>query len=239
MAEPDELEEIEGLAAEYVLGTLTTEERLDVVYRMRTDPAMKRAVEAWGERLHPLIEGLEPIDPPRDVEERVMRQIGVGRQETNVLTLQRAVRRWRTSALALGAAAAVLAAIAISLATGIINAPPTGGHYVATLQGEGAEPAFVASIDIERGIIAIRRLGEEPPSGKSYELWAIGGGRPSPQSLGVVDASLRIPAAKLGELQSSALDDTILAVTVEPEGGSPTGQPSGAPIFTGKLIRTE
>ncbi|HKQ95855.1 MAG TPA: anti-sigma factor, partial [Aestuariivirgaceae bacterium] len=114
-----------------------------------------------------------------------------------------------------------------------------GGTFVATLQAEGTGPAFVAVVDLDRRTVAIRRLGEPPPTGRSYELWAIGGGRAAPESLGLVDADVKMPAARLGDLQSARLADTVFAVTVEPKGGSPSGQPSGAPIYVGKLIPTQ
>ena len=60
-----------------------------------------------------------------------------------------------------------------------------------------------------------------------------------PQSLGVINAGYRVPANVLGKTDQSALGDTLFAVTLEPEGGSPTGQPTSAPVFTGKLIATE
>ena len=78
-----------------------------------------------------------------------------------------------------------------------------------------------------------------PQPGKSYELWAVGGGRDKPQSLGVIDASFRIPASKLGKIDPAVMNDTLFAVSLEPEGGSPTSQPTGPVMFTGKLVATE
>ena len=76
---------------------------------------------------------------------------------------------------------------------------------VAVLQADGKAPAFLAAVDLSRGLIAIRRYGAEPVSGRSYELWAVGGGRSAPQSLGVIDASLQIPADRLGRLDLPSL----------------------------------
>lgn len=239
MADPEEREDMEGLAAEFVLGTLSPAERLDVVYRMRTDPELKRAVEVWNERLSPLIEAVNPIDPPPGIEDRVLDRVSHIGQDTNIASLQEAVRRWRLSSIVLGAVSAALAAIVIMIAPGPGPETGIGRHYVATLQAQGSQPAFVATIDLGRGVIAIRRVNAEVPIGKNYELWAIGGGRAAPQSLGVIDASLNISPESFGSLGKKALADTLLAVTIEPEGGSPNGQPSGPPVFVGKLIATE
>jgi anti-sigma-K factor RskA len=67
----------------------------------------------------------------------------------------------------------------------------------------------------------------------------VGGGRDKPQSLGVIDASFRIPASKLGKIDPAVLNDTLFAVSLEPKGGSPTSQPTGPVMFTGKLVATE
>jgi anti-sigma-K factor RskA len=62
------------------------------------------------------------------------------------------------------------------------------------------------------------------------------GGREKPQSLGLVDAVLKIPAMRLGGPNGKNLENTMLAISLEPEGGSPTGEPTGPIVFSGKLI---
>ena len=89
------------------------------------------------------------------------------------------------------------------------------------------------------GSIRGRTVGALPQPGKSYELRVLGGGRDKPQSLGVIDASFRIPANMLGKMDPSAMNDTMFAVSLEPEGESPTSQPTGPVMFTGKLVATE
>ena len=42
--------------------------------------------------------------------------------------------------------------------------------------------------------------------------------------------------ASLSSYDPAVVAGATYAVTVEPPGGSPTGQPSGAPVFVGKLI---
>ncbi|MER8170592.1 anti-sigma factor domain-containing protein, partial [Acinetobacter baumannii] len=69
--------------------------------------------------------------------------------------------------------------------------------------------------------------------------WAVGGGRANPQSLGVIDASLRIPASQLGKVDPATLGETVFAISLEPQGGSPTGAPTGPVLYTGKLVATE
>ena len=231
-----EAEDRGGLAAEYALGTLDGAERRDAERLLATDPDFAGLVEEWERRLSPLALALEPIEAPPHIRGNVMRAIaGDGKTSATVIELRRRAARWR--GLALGASA-----LAAALALFIVFRPaplPDGGRYVALLQAEGPEPAFVASIDLAAGTIRVRTLGAQPQPGKSYELWALGAGREKPESLGLIDASLRIPAAKLGRIDPKTLGETVFAVSLEAAGGSATGQPLGPVLYTGKLVAAE
>jgi anti-sigma-K factor RskA len=66
------------------------------------------------------------------------------------------------------------------------------------------------------------------------ELWLIAPGG-KPRSLGLIEAGraihINLPADLIGHVAA----DTTLAVSLEPPGGSPTGQPTGPVIANGKL----
>jgi anti-sigma-K factor RskA len=74
------------------------------------------------------------------------------------------------------------------------------------------------------------------PEGKSYELWIIQDKLGAPKSLGVIDADSLTKSPRLNAYDPAIVEQATYAVTVEPKGGSPTGNPSGAPVFVGKLI---
>lgn len=237
MARPDM--DREGLAAEFALGTLSGAELREAQALMVSDAAFARLVAEWEQRLAPLATGMKPVEPRAGLREKVLAALPpAAAANDNVSDLRRAVQRWRNfSALATAIAAALAGVL-------VLRSPPPpslpdGGHYVAVLQPDGPGPAFVATVDVTKGTISVRTVSAPAPSGKSYELWAIGAGRAKPQSLGVIDASYKVPANILGNTGEAALGDTLFAVTLEQEGGSPTGEPTSAPIFTGKLIATD
>jgi anti-sigma-K factor RskA len=240
MAAAESDQELEELAGEFVLGSLAGQERADAVFRLRTDPEFKRAVEAWERRLSPLAGAIEPIAPPPGLEDRLMRLIA-GRQdrEGEVFELQRRIRLWQSASLAAVAAIALLLIPLFSMLPRDAAVTPAANHYVAVLQPDGQGPAFIATVDLERGTVSAQRVGAEPESGKSFELWAVGGGRERPQSLGLVDGSLKISLDKLGRASSEELRETTLAISIEPEGGSPTGAATGPIVYTGRLIPAE
>ncbi len=231
------LEDLEELAAEFALGSLPAVEREEAEALIKSDPLFAMQVKAWERRLIPLALALVPVEAPPRIRGAVMKAIAGDRPDAStIISLQRKAATWRWATVGTSAIAASLAAF---IAVGTSSKPLTDQRYVAVLQAEGPGPAFLASIDLANGKISVRTVGATAQPGKSYELWAVGAGRAKPQSLGVIDASFHIPAAKLGKIDPAALNDTLFAVSLEPEGGSPTGEATGPVLFTGKLVATE
>ncbi len=52
------------VAAEYVVGALSAEERRQVALRIERDPGFARLVEAWEGRLSPLADDYPEVEPP-------------------------------------------------------------------------------------------------------------------------------------------------------------------------------
>ena len=66
------------------------------------------------------------------------------------------------------------------------------------------------------------------------ELWLIpADGKPRP--LGMLRADRAVTIAIPADLAALTVSNAVLAVSLEPPGGSPTGQPTGPVIATGKL----
>ncbi|MGE3831301.1 MAG: anti-sigma factor [Parvibaculaceae bacterium] len=227
-----------ALAGEYVLGTLSAAERLEAQNLIGRDRSFADAVNDWERLLSVISLTAQAVTPPAALRQRVLAAIARSTAAgSDVAKLRRSRNLWRGLTVAAAAIAAALAAF-IVLRPMLLPPPPSGGTYVAVLQPEGPGPAFVASIDIGQGTISVRRLAADPGPDKSYELWAVGGGRAQPQSLGVIDASLQIPTKVLGAVDPATLDQTVFAISLEPLGGSPTGQPTQV-LYTGKLVSTE
>jgi len=228
-------EDLDGLAGEYVLGTLPADERRAAEARLAADPAFRAAVAAWETRLQPLADAVPPVTPPAPVRDRVMAAIGeapAGVQPAagNVVSLHRALRRWRIATAAAGIAAAVLAGVVILDRAG----PRPQTEFVAVLTAEGANPAFVATVDVARGTMSLRQVaGAAAPADKSYELWAIVPDTP-PRSLGLVEQ-----ASLSRALSEKPSPDLTFAISLERKGGSPSGAPEGPVVFKGSLVPTE
>jgi anti-sigma-K factor RskA len=177
---------------------------------------------------------------------------------SNVIRLEGRVKRWRTIASAVGAlAAALLVTLSLqiflpdALPGGLRPAPriqtvevktpaplPASSQYVALLQGQGGGPAFILTIDGATKNFTVRKVGATPEPGKSFELWLISDKLPRPRSLGVIGAGDFTARPVLGSYDADVVNGATYAVTLEQAGGSPNGQPTSAPVFSGKLIET-
>ena len=222
-------------AAEYALGSLDAGERATLAARRQREPDLDAAIVDWERRLAPLAEAVPQIDPPRDYLPDIERRLdGAGEANPIIVDLTKRLRRWRVGALAAGAIAAALA-IGIGLREETREALPH--EFVAVLQKNADQPAFVVTVNLDSRSLTVRPVAAPPQADKAYELWIIDPRLGAPRSLGVLNqANATAPSVK--SYDPAVIEDATYAVTVEPPGGSPTGQPSGAPVFVGKLIPT-
>jgi anti-sigma-K factor RskA len=109
------------------------------------------------------------------------------------------------------------------------------GRFVAVLQPNPDQPAFILTVDVANRTASVRRVAGGPPPGKSYELWLVSDRFPAPRSLGLVSDEFARPAA-LANYDQTVISNATYAVSLEPEGGSPTGAPTGPVLFTAKLV---
>ncbi|WEF31263.1 anti-sigma factor [Pseudoduganella chitinolytica] len=219
------------LAAEYVLGTLKGGARRRFEGWLHGDAALRRLVQEWSERLVPLGE----FTPERAPRARVWRTI------EQRLHLEPPPKRWqlwhrdplhwwRTLGLTGTAATAALALVLV------LQRPATQVDTVATLTDERAQAALVVTADHRNGVIAVRVLGQTAvPDERTLQLWAITQ-QGTPRSLGILDdkgsAQLLLNERALGS------DVAMLAVSLEPKGGSPNpNAPTGPVLYKGSWVR--
>jgi anti-sigma-K factor RskA len=229
---------IDDLAAEFVLGTLDASERANVAFRRQRDPELAAAIEAWEARLAPLYEQIAPVAPSpllKDKTAERIRQIEAARHiPANVIDLQQRVARWRSAVLGASALAASLAGFIVVREA---VQPATPKSYVAVLQKDAQSPAFLMTVDIATRSFTVRPVAAERHAGKSYELWLVNAKLGAPKSLGVVGDKPFSTNPKLVSFTAGDIEEATYAVSIEPEGGSPTGAPTGPVVYAGKLVQ--
>jgi anti-sigma-K factor RskA len=233
--EPD----IDMLAAEYVLGTLPADERAAVALRLPNDKPLAAAVAAWEARLAPLSDTFAAREVPSYIWDRIAARIEGLARETGSISdfsvMQRRLRRWKTATAAVSALAASLL---LFVGYREMTRPLPEKSLVAVLQKDAQSPAFLVSVDLEQKRLTIRAVSAPPHPGKSYELWLVNEELKTPRSLGVIgDGPFTVVQPKLAAYAPQTIEQATLAVSLEPEGGSPTGAPTGPVLWSGKLIQ--
>jgi anti-sigma-K factor RskA len=216
------------LAAEYALGVLQGEAREAFTRRLEDDPGLSENLRFWEEHFAQLAGGIAPVAPPQHVLARIENSLFTSRQQSARPSLWNSLGFWRGLAIA-----SLVAVVAIGGWNYSLQQGGPGQALVAEVAGEQGFVKLVAFYDGETGELRINRTEGAAASGRSFELWLIAG-QDAPISLGVLPVETptthSIPVALRGKFVNS-----VLAISDEPQGGSPTGAPTGAVLATGKL----
>jgi anti-sigma-K factor RskA len=231
------MDEMDMRAAEFVLGTLDEDERRAIQALRLIDPKLAAAIDYWEGRLAPLADSIAPVAPPPDLWRRIEAQLPPVRLDLAGAAgpaplLARSVAFWRGTTIGALALAAGLAGILL------FSHPPgldtTGASYATAIVDQQSHvPTWFAETQADGSIVVTALARIDRPSDKDLELWALASGAQLPVSLGVLPVAGRyvVPASRAGQR-----DHLKLLVTLEPAGGSPTGQPTSAPIYGGELV---
>jgi anti-sigma-K factor RskA len=219
------------LAAEYVLGTLEQPEAENARRRIDADPQFAAEVGVWEAHLAPLLALIPSVAPPASVWTRIEDSTGGAGTRGNAQAIagrpanDNGLLWWRATAFAGLAVAAALAAY-------IVLTPPAQ-PTLAVLTPYGTPTPVLLAVAGPHGSILVRSTATiKIASDRDLELWALPMGATKPASLGVIPQEGKVvpPGVATG---------TLLLVSLEPKGGSPTGQPTGPVLYAGKLSRFE
>lgn len=214
-----------ALAGEFALGLLEGDELRAARVRMLTDRAFAMQVAAWQEDLALLAEEIEPVAPPalagKALEQRLF---GAERAAPGV-------GLWKALTGLASVAAAAFAFLAFVPQT---TAPPA--LFVSDIVAQDGSLGVLAVIDATAHTVRLTRTAGTAREGRTLELWGIPADGSPPVSFGVMPetetAEFLVPDALLGKAVGLTL-----AISDEPAGGSPTGQPTGDILATGPATR--
>ena len=208
------IEEADMLAAEFVMGVLSLAERASAEARIKSDPAFAAMVTAWENHMADLNDDYVEVPAP-DVMPRIEARL--------FPQAARARARW------VGWLSGALAAAVVAVAAVFFLTPPPANNapLIATLGAEGGPLVFEARYD-GAALTVARVSGPVAGAGKVHELWIIAP-EAAPVSLGLLgDEPLSVP-------YPMPPAGWILAVSLEPSGGSTTGAPTGPVLASGPV----
>ena len=204
---------VDRLAAEYVLGTLRGRARRRFE-RWLLSPQVGALVKAWEDRLSGLEPTLRGVTPPPTVWRGIENRL-------ELRTLSRApATRW----LAVAASVLIVAFVAVFALRQFGTPPITQQAYI---QADAQTIYWRVELlgDNQEINLHVHEV-HDLPAGKSHELWVLPAGGGAPVSLGLLphtgDHHRVLTAAQRAALAGAKT----IAVSLEPEGGSPNGSPT-------------
>ncbi|WP_322048806.1 anti-sigma factor domain-containing protein [Paraburkholderia sp. J67] len=230
--------------AEYALGVLDAAERRALEQSARTDADLAATLARWERRFAPLAEDLAPIAAPARVWTRIERDLGflparqAGARAGAAAGWWNDLRLWRF--VGIGASVAALALVAVNLVwmratPGPATEVSTNAYMVATIARPDGVAHWTATVDLRRrDIVVVPAVKPTIAANRATELWLIPPGE-KPVSLGVFPADAPATLALSADVAARVSARAVLAVSIEPPGGSPTGQPTGPVVATGPM----
>lgn len=219
------------LAGEYVLRLLSPEEALGV----ERDATLRPLVEDWEHRLAPLLVVADPVSPPADLWPAIASTLRLDAPSAASLRATssqpaswwQSIAMWRGATAVAGALAAVLA-VALMMRGMPMSSEPK--FIVALAVPNAPTPDFVVSIAASGRLTVHNLRPVTAGEGHDFELWILPAGRTVPQSLGILRGDAPITVGP-----RVTTDMAQLMVSLEPEGGSRTGRPTGPVVYAGRL----
>lgn len=233
---PGDPQEREALAGEYALGTLDARTARELEEAMATDPALRRAVAAWEERLAPLTTLAPGEAPPPNLWGRIEAALdgaalaapdAAAAPRPRWRELWRSLELWRASALGAGAVVAGLAAL-------LLLRPVAGPEprLMTVLLTSRDQPAWVVEARRD-GAIRLAAVNPRPvEADRVMQLWALPPGATVPTSLGLIPPEGQVTVTPEAVRPEPGM---LIEISLEPPGGSPTGRPTGPILFIGRL----
>jgi anti-sigma-K factor RskA len=230
--ENDEL--ISALSAEYVLGTLRGSAR-DRFDRLKAkDPKVQESVWYWETQLNVMATEVKPVEPPLDIWDTIVRRLQFKASDNapkrdNVSELpprKSSVWQWATG---FAMAASLVLAVLLFQETSSIDAPV---ESIAVFSNEDEQVLW--SVDFTPTKLTIKATQQLTQlDDNDYQLWIVPKSGDAPISVGLLPQ--RGEATIEGSLALDYTEIAAMAVSLEPLGGSPTGQPTTV-LFATDLI---
>lgn len=223
--------DFEDQIADYVLGLLEDTDRARFEERMARDPELARRVGALQERMHALDETVEPLEVPPELWARIERSLERGASIpvpaiANTARSGTALPRWA------GMAAAVVLSLGIGFFGGqIVRPEPPQPLVVAVLVGDDMTPGAIVEAFADDSVRIVPLEALVAPPNSTLEMWTLPDPETGPVSLGTFQEARDLVLG--GPDLPAPRPEQLYEITVEPEGGSPTGRPTGPILLKG------
>lgn len=227
------------LAGEYVCGLLDEAEARAVEQRLTLDADLRQSVAEAREQFLELDLTADSLPLPQQLWLRIEQGIAAERKPISggldrpkpkrVLSLPIRWEGFWQGAVAASVATMLLAGALIASLPGILGQPEP--KVIAILLDSAGRPGAIVEASADNLVRLIPLKDIDVPEGRALQVWT----KPNPEigavSLGLLPEVTRVMLGRAGlpEPQASQLYE----VTLEAEGGSPTGRPTGPIVLKG------
>lgn len=214
------------LADEYVLGSMKgrARRRFDALYQQHR--SFRQAVRDAERRWNPLSDALTPVQPSAAVWENIDARINPARRSVDGPSVSSWWRLWAVAASLL---------VAVLLATPLWQPQQAREYVVVITHDVDARAGWLVSLQEGGERVKVAPLSSHVlPSERVFQLWVKAADAPRVESVGLISATGEIELPTQTGLQRALGNAVLFGVSVEPLGGSPTGQPTTEPLFHGK-----
>lgn len=217
---------LDALAGQYVLGTLNGLARKRFQRLMLSLPQAREATMMWEQNLNGLASAITPQAPDEHVWQHILDKIESNAQPIKTV-IKPAPSVWRTWSFIATAACIILAFVVIKPVTQLQDS-----QQIALVQNQDKQSLWIINVDEQAlSVKASSKLVAQ--TDKDYELWMILQGQDTPISLGLLPKQGEKLLIK--DARFNAQNIALLAVSLEPLGGSPNGLPTQV-LYTTDLV---
>jgi len=157
---------LQEMAGEYVLGTMPDAERVRFEQLMADDLGLQAEVSAWEERLLPMLDLVQPVQPPAGLWSQVEQKLQTGERPEHKSGFWGSLVFWRN----LGMVAATMVLVLGLTIFGFQNAPVMDQLLMVT--GDKAQVQWVVGTTSQANRLRVKAVAPpELPPGMVCQLW--------------------------------------------------------------------
>jgi len=213
----------EPTAAEYVLGTLQSDERIQFEQRLTSDMGLQAEVTAWEERLNPMLDAVDAVQPPSSLWQQIQQRIEPEEEKSGLWS---SLGFWRN----LGMVAATLV-LGLGLTIFGMQSDPDLDRVLMVTNNQ-AQVEWVVGNSSSDNMLQVKAVAPpQLPEGKVCQLW-----------METLDGTLRpvgvMPHTGIRSMEAPANlnQSRSFKISIESEQNLPTEKPTGEFVFEGELI---
>lgn len=220
-----------ALADAYVLGRLSNLAAKRFQRWLGGDTQLRALVQQSEQHWNRLAAAVPPMPVSQQVWQGIERRALAS--SGSVVTIKPPVSLWKQVTLL---AASLLLVGWAGLLTWTTLTAPTAQSSLVALVLDDARKATGWQLSMDGNALVVETLVAQPAlQQRVYELWVIPEGYDKPVSLGLIPETGERKLVLTAEQQGFVATARKFGVSIEPMGGSPTGQPTTAPVYHGEL----